>query len=202
MADESYNYTVEQPEENDGFEGRTPTKGRSFKRRLIFLIVVVVVIIGIVLAWTFFNPDARRAREMNENYERVQKWIEDAEQLKAADNYGGKTPQETLDLFVAALRNGDMELASKYFVADIRALETEHPILSKQKWLDDLMGAQQENRLGEIADIVERAVPDFENRAYENDFKFAVYKKGSQELEVYINLEFNEASGVWQIESL
>ena len=32
------------------------------------------------------------------------------------DKYGGKTPEETLDLFVAALEKGDVELASKYFV--------------------------------------------------------------------------------------
>lgn len=32
------------------------------------------------------------------------------------DTYGGKTPEETFDMFIAALEKGDTELASKYFV--------------------------------------------------------------------------------------
>lgn len=31
------------------------------------------------------------------------------------DNYGGTTPEETYDLFIDALKDGDLELASKYF---------------------------------------------------------------------------------------
>src|SRR3989338_3241881 len=31
------------------------------------------------------------------------------------DTYGGKTPEETFDLYLAALKKGDLELASKYF---------------------------------------------------------------------------------------
>ena len=30
--------------------------------------------------------------------------------------YGGKTPQETFDLFISALENKNVELASKYFI--------------------------------------------------------------------------------------
>jgi len=34
------------------------------------------------------------------------------------DTYGGKTPEETYDMFLDALRKGDTTLASKYFVVD------------------------------------------------------------------------------------
>lgn len=34
----------------------------------------------------------------------------------AKDIYGGKTPEETYNMFVSALKQGDAELASKYFV--------------------------------------------------------------------------------------
>ncbi len=34
------------------------------------------------------------------------------------DIYGGKTPEETYDMLLAALRSGDTTLASKYFVVD------------------------------------------------------------------------------------
>lgn len=39
-----------------------------------------------------------------------------AEERLRSDKYGGKTPEETFDLFIAALEKGDIELASKYFV--------------------------------------------------------------------------------------
>ena len=34
------------------------------------------------------------------------------------DTYGGKTPEETYNMFLDALRKGDTTLASKYFVVD------------------------------------------------------------------------------------
>ena len=34
------------------------------------------------------------------------------------DTYGGKTPEETYDLFISALKVRDVELASKYFVIE------------------------------------------------------------------------------------
>lgn len=41
---------------------------------------------------------------------------EQAEEQIRNDRYGGKTPEETFDMFIAALEKGDVELASKYFV--------------------------------------------------------------------------------------
>ena len=37
-------------------------------------------------------------------------------EARRADTYGGDTPQETLDLFIAALEKGDTDMAAKYFV--------------------------------------------------------------------------------------
>jgi len=34
------------------------------------------------------------------------------------DNYGGSTPEETFDMYLDALRKGDLELASKYYTVD------------------------------------------------------------------------------------
>src|SRR3989338_4124231 len=38
------------------------------------------------------------------------------ERIYKQDAFGGKTPQETYEMFVSALRLSDIELASKYFV--------------------------------------------------------------------------------------
>lgn len=52
------------------------------------------------------------------------------------DTYGGKTPQETLELFIAAVEKGDYDLASKYF------------ILSKQEeWKNGLQKIKEKNNI-------------------------------------------------------
>ena len=48
----------------------------------------------------------------------VMKEYERMEQVYAEDTYGGSTPEETLNLFIDALKRGDVDLASKYFVVD------------------------------------------------------------------------------------
>jgi len=47
------------------------------------------------------------------------------------DTYGGKTPEETFDLYLAALKKGDLELASKYYLSEKQKKELE--TLTSQK---------------------------------------------------------------------
>ncbi len=46
---------------------------------------------------------------------RVDKAIAELERPYREDIYGGKTPEETFDMFLAALKKGDIDLASRYF---------------------------------------------------------------------------------------
>ncbi|PJC70006.1 MAG: hypothetical protein CO014_00915 [Candidatus Tagabacteria bacterium CG_4_8_14_3_um_filter_41_8] len=57
----------------------------------------------------------KRVEELAQLLTKIEK---DAFDKKAADKIGGKTPQETLDLFIKAVESGDYELASKYFVIE------------------------------------------------------------------------------------
>jgi hypothetical protein len=61
------------------------------------------------------------------------------------DPYGGETPEETLMLFIEALKKGDIELASKYYIWD-----------KQEKRLQDLIKAKEEGRLPEIVAKLER----------------------------------------------
>lgn len=50
-----------------------------------------------------------------------QRFIASLEKIKDQyrnDQYGGATPEETLQLFIKAFKAGDLELASKYFVIE------------------------------------------------------------------------------------
>jgi len=57
----------------------------------------------------------KRVEELAQTLKKIEKEIFDK---KATDKIGGKTPQETLDLFIKAVESGDYELASKYFVIE------------------------------------------------------------------------------------
>ncbi|MDD2935182.1 MAG: hypothetical protein PHX25_01785 [Candidatus Pacebacteria bacterium] len=52
---------------------------------------------------------------MTHSQEELDEYYRKVDELKASDIYGGKTPEETLQLYIEALKTGDMELASKYF---------------------------------------------------------------------------------------
>lgn len=48
----------------------------------------------------------------------AEQYLKDLKRAYDEDTYGGKTPEETLALFIAALKKGDIELASRYFVPE------------------------------------------------------------------------------------
>jgi len=48
-----------------------------------------------------------------------EKQIAEILEAQKNDNIGGKTPEETLDLYITALKAGDIELASKYYEVSV-----------------------------------------------------------------------------------
>ena len=53
-----------------------------------------------------------------------QKWLAWYHENNKNDQYGGKTPQETVELFVQAVEQGDLETASKYYFFQDDMLKT------------------------------------------------------------------------------
>src|SRR3990167_1902802 len=80
----------------------------------------------LVLLTLFFAPKARswygawKDARFQDKVKSVRKEIYDA---ALRDTYGGKTPQETLAMYIEAVEKGDYELASKYFVEEKREEE-------------------------------------------------------------------------------
>lgn len=82
------------------------------------ILLAAIIIAGVLIGWEigirvyfyyirpYFSGMAYR------NY------VDDYIQLQLNDKVGGDTPEETVDLFIAALKKGDYDLASKYFVID------------------------------------------------------------------------------------
>ncbi|MBI2057783.1 MAG: hypothetical protein HYT63_02245 [Candidatus Yanofskybacteria bacterium] len=88
---------------------------KSFWRRWTGVLVLAVV--AILIIWSLLNLseifNAVQGKLEAWKYERL---VKKMEAPYKNDKYGGKTPEETFDLFLEALRKEDIELASKYFV--------------------------------------------------------------------------------------
>ncbi len=63
----------------------------------------------------FAVPEMWRSYQWQKSVEKFQSALE---KPYREDVYGGKTPEETWAMFLDALKKGDVELASKYFVVD------------------------------------------------------------------------------------
>lgn len=150
----------------------------KFVRRFLGIILVslaIVLAVGFFAMWQREKGVENLARSLEEiqrkQYERAM-----------ADIYGGKTPQETLRLYIEAVEAGDYELASRYFVEENRTKElessnrmTENAIQNYTKLLSDAL-----NRI----DIVGN---------YDSDKKyFSIYKPILVRMTLYPN-------GTWKI---
>lgn len=133
---------------SDGREERKNLKKINYKTGTIVLIFIVIAFIPIsYCVWYFIlSPEAQQAqgvRAAYDYYSRVQNNF-------AADTYGGKTPEETIQLFTKALEEDNLELAAKYMrrdkngKEDPRYLETLKSLTveQKQKLISDLKNMQ------------------------------------------------------------
>ena len=84
--------------------------GKHWTVVFILAILAAFVIWGMLQAgpWLKRLQDWRAARALRSEVEKIYR----------NDKYGGKTPEETFDMFIAALEKGDVDLASKYFILE------------------------------------------------------------------------------------
>ena len=152
---------------------------------LVFIMCGFIILVG--RAWYKGNEakieTEARTRRIMETEQRYANAM-------AQDVYGARTPQETLDLFVRALRAGDLDLASKYFVLD--------EDLTHEQWRRNLRDKAEAGELSGIATALEHAAPDAQAIYSEDDYKFKA--SGTQGgLDIYIGMRLNKQSGVWKI---
>lgn len=173
--------------------------GNFWKTGLIFF-AIVIAILGLFALWNaYFGSDRIDIEETAKNFEKLEQDIKTA--LKA-DTYGGKTPQETLDLFIDALRKEDVELAAKYFMLDLNfTKENQEYFLTRKKWEEGLEKAKAEGRLRGIVSELEKMESSNREMSSENKFEF-ILKNTDGSTERAAILVLNEENAVWKIESM
>ncbi len=122
------------------------------KRTLIKKIEIafgLVVVAALVLFLALCGLQKYEDWKFNRELVRIQA-EEDRPYLE--DTYGGKTPKETLELFITAVEKGDYDLASKYF------------ILSKQEeWSSGLVKIKEKNNINFIISKLKGVYNEMDN---------------------------------------
>lgn len=140
---------------------------------------------------------------------REQKQLEEMAKPYKNDKYGGATPEETFDLFIAALKKEDIDLASKYFV--IPKQESWRKTLGEYKGqgllidftveLENTQKGWKKNIHGNNKDIVEFYSSTIVNKETETNFNGQKIKVPAGEYSNTTRFE-KYPSGVWKISVL
>lgn len=167
---------------------------RSWWKYVVGVLAIVIAVLGGYIGWyQYFSQEAKYRREVEKSALELPAKLEAYKKAMEADTYGGKTPEETLQLFIEALRNEDIELASKYFALDD---DTAKP---DAVWVEGLIKAKNEERLGNLVDILLRAKKG--DSFMDGYYGFEVVNEEGI-VDVFVGMKFNKYSGVWKIESL
>jgi len=164
-----------------------------WKFSIALVAIILVVFFGLEIWSSYFSQAGRQSRELQANYQKYLNVQNKYESAMKADTYGGKTPEETLGMFIDALKKGDVELASKYF-----ALREDGS--GNREILDELKNKTDEEK-AKIVVILQNAREYPSDVTNKGDFKF-VSKDVGGAIIAYIDMGYNSYSQVWKIENL
>jgi hypothetical protein len=183
-----------------------------FKQKKIFKILVfgvlgVVVLYVLLFAVYFFGYRYYASWKIGRDYQKFEQGILD---YFRSDTYGGKTPQETYQMFISALQKGDLDSASQYFYWEKQAEEKER--LEKLKAEGKL--EEYIESLPKWEDLTEEEYWDKDGRRYsykyiqkeDEVFYDPLLKKeriiSAGEYQSWIDFQLNKQAQIWKIYSL
>ena len=161
------------------------------KKNLIWVVIILIILV-VGAYFLFFQKNDEfvvRDKDSFTSQQDVLDYFEQYKQAQSKDIYGGKTPEETLGLFVDALKNGDVDLASKYFV------------LSKQEEIkEDLGMIKQRDNFEKFLPIL---TSQTEKHFYEYDNSYEFNFLNNEKVSIFsLFLSLNRESNLWKIEDL
>jgi len=172
---------MENQNQNNQINEINKPKSKFWKFALIFLgIVIGILVLYVAGLWGWrkyeWNQSIKRGEIAEENLKKLMR--EDYEQAMA-DTYGGKTPQETLKMYIDAVEKGDYELASKYFIGD-----------KQEKELNSFNGATDEN-IEKIINLLKLSIKNEGGYSWDGNF-FSIDKPLYVSFKLYPN-------NIWKI---
>lgn len=138
---------------------------------------MVLIGFGVLYALHFFSPEYRQEQAA------IQKLKEIQDQY-AKDTYGGETPEETIQLFIDALKKGDTDLAAKYFVID-----------KQEEWKKDLTQIKEKNLMQFMLQDLDR----IELSKKTEDEAFFVVTNLKNKITTQMVIQRNKLNNKWKI---
>jgi len=165
---------------------------KKYKKSLIW-ILVLILIMGGVYYYQNRKPEMKLITNSEEYGEFIAKggneseYLEWIRELEKQDNYGGKTPEETLELYIKALEEKDFVLASKYFVLEDQERElNELKELVKQELKDYIFRLKLEKKISYLESL--------------NKYKFFIFQ--NEEYKLIVTFVKNKETNIWKLESI
>src|SRR3989338_2462671 len=114
-----------------------------------FFGIVGIAIVGVAASYAVSVYQYAKSPEY-----RAEQDLKALQKRYAEDTYGGKTPEETIELFIAALKKEDIDLAVKYFIIDKQeewraGLAN---VMEHQKWSSMVFDLERKKYKNEISD--------------------------------------------------
>ena len=159
-------------------------------RKLIttaLILVGIILVLWIITTLAIWWPGYKQQKAFD-------RWQAGLEQPYKEDSYGGKTPEETWAMFLAALKKEDIELASKYFVVE-----------KQGEWRANLFQIKDKNRIKSALNEFETLHKNSENN--ERDLNVAYFYIYAQHKELGkisspVVFKLNQFTKVWKISVL
>lgn len=172
---------------------------------------IIILSIIIFLAGFLIGNGIKYYLDMWHADRNVQAWQKGIDNLYANDTYGGKTPEETFDLYLAALKKGDLELASKYFWMERQNKELN--FLQKVKNNDELQNYTNElnsikkyswkkNESGENLVIAYQGYREKPRTVEIFDTKWNIIEKKLPTGTFSSEIKFTKLNNIWKIDYL
>lgn len=159
-------------------EGVSKKAGRKYKK-IITAIIVVVVLFSVFMGWEVFKQ--WQVKRSVEKFAQMLKQLEQEDYQRAmADTYGGKTPQETLQMYIDAVEKGDFELASKYFIGE-----------KQEEWKKELVDIKAAGKIDAFLNPIKAAL-QMEGEYSMDKQSFSIYEPVAVDFLLYPN-------GIWKI---
>lgn len=167
---------------------------KSYLGHIAGFLGLIVLVGGSYFVWDgYFSESAKYSRQVEENMKKYNEWEANYTKAMTEDVYGGKTPQETLNMFIDALKKEDVDLASKYFMLNsVGQID--------QEWVDGLKKSKDEGKLQETASLLFKLRPDNKSSSIDTAWFNILNSEGIADYSAILKL--NEFSKIWKIESL
>lgn len=176
------------------------SKNKYWKFIAGFLGIIIVTVGGFFIFEKYFNSSAQLVRQLEKQNEVYTQWEEQYKQVMREDIYGGKTPEETLKMFIAALEKENINEASQYF--QLETNEKDKNYLTRDKILPQMEIYKTQNKLGELVNLLSKLEPSKSNQSAEDgDYEFVLYGEDGT-VEMSLLMVLNQQSKVWKIASL